>query len=127
MVHVTTTSKVCKFNLLMRGPVTSNEQDIELQERMCRQRKANKVSGIGKNAHTLSAIRILGPFLKVMDLNGEHIEESKGHPLGCGKKHHRPPQCESPFENLTGLACHASLYATCNSSCILCKGVITID
>ena len=51
MVHVTSTSTICKFNLLMRGPVTSAQQDTELQDLLCKQRRANARSGMKERSH----------------------------------------------------------------------------
>ena len=123
--HVTSRSKVCKLNLLLRGPCV-NAYDIDvLDDVVMEERDAAKRTGYHKHHASVPAVRIYGPCLPIMNEDGEAIRAKNGHPLGDGKQWFRPARLNLPFAEMPIGECHASFVAKCGPKCILCNGAFT--
>ena len=126
MTHISTKSRICRDNLIARGPVMDNEQEIIFDELIADQRRQNSKKGLSKNAVAAPAVRVFGPFPRPFDPEGIPIEVYMGHPLGPGRKRYRPPQCDMDFPDSTQ-GCPAFRYAHCSHRCLICRGIIQIE
>ena len=78
-------SKVCKYNLILRGPcLTQDEADVLDQNERMRNRQLHLV---GRRRHAVdnAAVRLPGPLEPIILLESQ---VSTHHPLGCGQRHH---------------------------------------
>ena len=77
-------SKVCKYNLILRGPCLSQDEADSLdQDDRMRNRQLHLV---GRRRHAVdnAAVRLPGPLEPIILLESQI---SSHHPLGCGQRH----------------------------------------
>ena len=91
MTHVFR-SEVCKRNLIARGPFLTEAAMVECAAEDARVRRCNRAAGRDQHYAARQCTRIFGPFLPVRDAQGDVIVSPDGHPLGPGRRWHRPAQ-----------------------------------
>jgi len=78
-------SKVCKFNLILRGPSLSHDEADSLDQ-MCRlSNRQLYAAGRRRHAADKSSIRLAGPLEPIILMESQ---VSAHHPLGIGQRHH---------------------------------------
>ena len=86
IAHISEKSHVCRHNLVLRGPVLTQDQADELdREELQEQIRANRSCGLRRSHAHKPCVRLQGPLPNVIplcDVAGEH------HPLGIGHKWH---------------------------------------
>ena len=140
MRHVQDSSRICQFNLLMRGECVSDEAAAALEAEAASCRLQNIHAGRGKHHVKQAAVRVYGPWQPVMSLEGALLASAQGHPLGNNQKWYRPARlqvksCKSFDSWIRGrhrckcklctvlpaaIACPASLYVQCTTECMIC-------
>ena len=95
MAHLFDKSALCRLNLLLRGVFLSQEDADAYAVVDAETRRSNVKSGRHKHFVERRCTRIFGPFLTVIDLNGEPICSRDGHPLGTGRRWYRPAQLDA--------------------------------
>ena len=113
-------SKLCKLNLLLRGPyLDKTETELVLQTVRDERSDARRLM-YPVNSSKQVPYRQFGPFLPVMGLDSVYIRTTNGHPLG-GKRWKRLPRYPPAAHEDSSCACSASLFKQCDYRCILCR------
>ena len=144
LAHLQDRTPICRLNLLKRGPHVSEEAAEALALEAAAQRTGNSHGGRDKHFAERKCVRIYGPFLPVLDLNGDVIQARNGHPLGPNRAWNRPARLDAPMckrflfgdrgplgcmcADCTAMApraraCPASLRVQCTADCALCRGM----
>ena len=118
-------SKICRLNLLLRGPFLDDAQLAASMAERALWRKQNIKSGLAVGKRKKLCVRSFGPHQVILNAGGEIVQSSlKGHPLGGrGRPMYLPSGLLRPDPvEVTG--CPASRLAPCSGKCVLCFGHI---
>ena len=116
-------SKVCRLNLLLRGPHLDEAAHAATLARRSEFRRRNKRGGLSQGKVTNLCVRTFGPHQLIVDANGERLLTSKrGHPLGDNKPLYLPSGLLRPDLDAV-VGCEATRYRPCSAACLMCKGL----
>ena len=115
-------TKLCRHNLLFRGPHLDDEGHSASLARRAEARRNNIRRGVSHGKVQNLCVRTFGPHQIILDEHGEEVVASKrGHPLGPNKPLHLPSGLLCPdLDDVPG--CQASRYSSCTGACLLCEG-----
>ena len=121
--HVMDKSRVCRLNLLMRGPFLSTVEVLACNVGVSSTRCTNLSAGKPRNHAKFLATRTFGPIEPVYNVAGEPFVPYKGNPLRVGplRLPHRLIECDVQPALAEG-QCPASVRKPCAVGCLLCRG-----
>ena len=125
MVQHIAGSKLCGLNLLRYDDIPA-EQIKENLAANAVFKKSNKDSGWHAFKSDVPATRMIGPYQVNFDMEGQPIVAKNGHPLGGKHQWHLAKYFRGRYRGFCKVfshGCPAGHFATCKSSCIVCKGV----
>ena len=120
-------SKVCRLNLLRRGPHLDEGAHAAALARRSEFRRRNLKGSVSQGKVTNLCVCTFGPHQLIVDENGERLLPSKkGHPLGPNRPLYLPSGLLCPYLDAVN-GCQASRYRSCTEACLMCKGLFADD
>ena len=113
---------LCKHNLLLRGPVCTDDEVALTLDIDAKFKSDNSKKGVASTKRKNACIRSFGPYQPAVNFDGVPLVPSKkGHPLGGGRGLCLPRRLIEHVEEMV-LHCPASRYRLCTVACGLCRG-----